>query len=433
MPVFWGCTISNRLPFIEKTTRRVLEALGYETCIPKGLTCCPDPVYGRGMDEIQWLTLAARNLAICKDRGDDLLVPCNGCFATFVKAVNELKDLRVREEVNSHLKQLGLKYESPPNFFHILSFLDMIGPDRLKEKSIYLLGGLRVGVHYGCHILNTPAAAIDSSEQPSVFERILALTGLEVVSYKEKSLCCGASIVTVDMEGSLGLLRQKFRAAMEEGLDALVLCCPLCFVQCDMEARKLEKNEVLPVFYITEILALALGIHEKELNLDWHANKPHALLKEKLKKTIRQEAVESILDLGRLRQCCGACSYECSAAKGLQDNENLRFDPMAIVHKVLDGRIEEVLQDPDIWRCLKCHECVKFCPSGEGLPLFFENLQKLALEMGVKAEAIEQKLNLIQTMGLGILRNVAIRKEFGLPALEPIERKDLERLFKKTR
>jgi heterodisulfide reductase subunit B len=118
--------------------------------MPKGLTCCPDPVYGRGMDEIQWLTLAARNLAICKDRGDDLLVPCNGCFATFVKAVNELKDLRVREEVNSYLKQLGLKYESPPNFFHILSFLDMIGPDRLKEKSIYLLGGLRVGVHYGC-------------------------------------------------------------------------------------------------------------------------------------------------------------------------------------------------------------------------------------------------------------------------------------------
>jgi heterodisulfide reductase subunit C len=199
-----------------------------------------------------------------------------------------------------------------------------------------------------------------------------------------------------------------------------------------MEARKLEKNEVLPVFYISEILALAMGIPEKELHLDWHANKPHALLNEKLKKTIRGEALESVLDLDRLKQCCGACTYECSAARGYQDNDLLRFDPMAIVQRVLAGEIEELLEDPDIWRCLKCHECARFCPCGDGLAPFFENLQKLALRLGFQAEPMEQKLSLIQNVGLGIPKNVAIRKEFGLPNLQPIDKGDLEKLLEKT-
>lgn len=432
LPVFWGCTISNRLPFIEKTTRQVLDVLGYEPCLPEGLSCCPDPVYGRGMDETQWLALAARNLVICKACGEDLLVPCNGCLATFLRATHELKDLDVRQKVNRRLETVGLRYESSPNILHILSFLEKIGPDRLKENFIYMLEGLRLGVHYGCHISNTPAAAIGTGEHPTVFEEILTATGLEVLPYKEKTLCCGASNASSDQAGSHALLRQKFRSAIDAGLDALVLCCPLCFIQCDMEARNLEKKEVLPVFYISEILALAMGIPEKELHLDWHANKPHPLLKAKLKKTIRGESVESVLDLDRLRQCCGACTYECSAAKGYQDNDLLRFDPMTIVERVLAGEIEETLQKPDIWRCLQCHECARFCPCGDGLAPFFETLQKLALRLGFHAEPMEQKVNLIQNVGLGIPKNVAIRKEFELPNLQPIDKRDLQRFFDNT-
>jgi heterodisulfide reductase subunit B len=431
IPVFWGCTITNRLPFIEKTTRRVLDVLGYEPLMPEGLSCCPDPVYGRGMDEDQWLALAARNLAICKGCGDDLLVPCNGCLATFKKATHDLKDRGVRQKVNEQLETVALGYESPPNILHILSFLEKIGPDRLKEKFLYSLGGLKLGVHYGCHISNTPALAIGAGESTNVFEELLAATGLEVPPYKHKNLCCGASTAPSDPEGSHGLLRQKFRSAVEAGLDALVVCCPLCFIQFDMEAHKLEKNEVLPVFYITEILALAMGIPEKELRLDWHANKPHPLLNAKLTKSIRGETVESLLDLDRLRHCCGACTYECSSARGYQDNDLLRFDPMAIVQKVLAGKIEEALQDPEIWRCLKCHECATFCPCGDGLAPFFESLQKLAMQLGYHAEPMEQKVSLIRNAGLGIPKNAAIRKEFDLPAFQAIEKRDLEKLIER--
>jgi len=430
LPVFWGCTLSDRLPFLEKTTRLVLEALGFEPVDPEGLTCCPDPVFGRNLDEEDWLLLAARNLAICKSRGDELLVPCNGCIATFVKAANQLKDKAVRDKINARLERVGLRYEEPPRFYHLLPFLQKYGVENIRKKFIFQLEGIRLGVHYGCHILNTATAAVDESEEPVIFENILSATGLPVIPYEDKLLCCGGSTAAFDEEGSIGLLRQKFLAAGKEGIDALVLCCPLCFVQFDMQSRKLEKNEVLPVFFITELFAVALGIPEKELNLDWHVNKPRKLLEEKLVKRLNEESIVSRFDIKRLSECCGACTYECSAARGFPDNDGKRFDPVAIVNKVVEGKIEEALSDPDIWRCLKCHECTKKCPFGDGLPEFFETLQKLAIQSGIQAKPVEQKVDLIRSSGAGIPKNPAMRKEFGLPPVDGIDRGDLEKLLK---
>ena len=429
IPVFWGCTLSDRLPFLERTTRLVLDALDFEPVSPDGLTCCPDPVYGRALEEEEWLVLAARNLALLRQAGDEILVPCNGCLATFVKATNQLKDKAVRDKVNQRLERVGLCYERSPRLTHLLPFFDKIGAETLENKFLYSLEGLRLGVHYGCHVLNTPSAAIDNPEDPDLFERLLYVTGLEVADYEDKLLCCGGSSFSFDVQGSLGLLRQKFIAARKENIDALVLCCPLCFVQFDMQARKLEKDETLPVFYLTELYALALGIPQEELNFDWHVNKPRTLLEEKLEKKLKKEVIISQFDIKRLAECCGACTYECSAARGFQDDDLKRFDPVAIVNKVVEGKIEEALGDPDIWRCLKCHECTKKCPFGDGLPEFFEKLQNLAIKTGIQAKPVEQKVDLIRSKGAGIPPNPAMRKEFNLPLAKGIAADELGKLL----
>jgi heterodisulfide reductase subunit B len=429
--VFWGCTINDRLPFLEKTTRLVLDTLGYEVVDPQGLTCCPDPVFGKGLDPEEWLGLAARNLAICRNHGDELLVPCNGCLATFVKASAQLKDKAVRDKINQKLRQSGLEYNTSPRILHILSFFNRIGAETLNKSFLYRLSGLKVGVHYGCHILNTPSAAVDIPDDPKIFEKILSSTGLEATIYEERLLCCGGSTFSFDQEGSLGLLRQKFLSAKKQGLDALVLCCPLCFVQFDMQSKKLEDDESLPVFYITEIMALAMGISEKDLHFDWHVNKPQKLLEQKLKKTLNEEMIQSQFDMKRLAECCGACTYECSAARGFQDNDSRRFDPVSLVKQIVEGKWEQVLSDPDIWRCLKCHECSRQCPFGDGLPELFEKLQKFALQTGIQAKPFEQKIDLIRKTGAGIPRNPAIRREFGLPPMEGIDSKDLDGILER--
>ena len=427
--VFWGCNLAYRLPFLEKTTRLVLDTLGYDPVTPDGLTCCPDPVYGKAMDDLECLTLAARNLALCGERADDLLVACNGCYATFAEASSRLRDRGLRERVNRTLQPLGLTYESPPRLLHILPFFDTtVGTETLKKAMRFRLEGLRLGVHYGCHILNTPSSAVDDPAHPAAFERVLSTTGLETVPYDERLLCCGGATYDFDPEGSLGLMRRKFAGARKCGIQALVLCCPLCFVQMDTQAKKLERDEVLPVFFITEMLALGLGIPEEALNLDWHAGDAKGLVTRSLHKTPVGETPEGALDMERLRACCGACTHECTAAGAFPDNDLLRFDPVAVVERVVTGHLEEVLEDPVIWRCLKCRECSGFCPFGDGLAPFFEALQRLAMGSGVSAEPFAHKAGMIRTTGMGMPRNKALRKDFGLPETRPLPGKDLKHI-----
>jgi heterodisulfide reductase subunit C len=135
------------------------------------------------------------------------------------------------------------------------------------------------------------------------------------------------------------------------------------------------------------------------------------------------------LNLERLNACCGACTFECSAALASPDNDLHRFDPVSLVRRVASGDVASVLEDADIWRCLKCHKCARICPFGDGLAPFFEVIQGMALRSGVRAEPVEKKLDLIRTVGAGVPRNRAIRKEFGLPVTEPIDREQLERLL----
>ena len=208
-----------------------------------------------------------------------------------------------------------------------------------------------------------------------------------------------------------------------------MLCCPLCFIQLDMESIKIDRKDALPVFYVTEILALAMGIPKEELGFDWHATKLEPLLSEKLTMDVNPEFPGKDLDLERLRACCGACTFECSAALASQDDDLGRFDPVALVNRVVAGDVASVLEDPDIWRCLKCHKCARICPFGDGLAHFFEVIQRMALRAGVRAEPVKQKLDLIRTVGAGVPRNRAIRKEFGLPATSSIGRDQLQKLL----
>jgi len=57
-------------------------------------------------------------------------------------------------------------------------------------------------------------------------------------------------------------------------------------------------------------------------------------------------------------QCfrCGACSGICPVKK-----TSYVFDPRKIVHQLLNGRLEEVLNEI-LWYCSQCGSCVPVCP-----------------------------------------------------------------------
>jgi len=73
---------------------------------------------------------------------------------------------------------------------------------------------------------------------------------------------------------------------------------------------------------------------------------------------------------------CGTCSASCPA---LQD---MVHGPRRIMYMIQNGMEEEVLSNPDIWRCVSCYSCMNRCPRGIEITVLFSELRRLAIQKG---------------------------------------------------
>ncbi len=81
--MFEGCTIGNRIPFIEAASRKVFDKVGIETS-QAPFSCCPDPTGMKSFDNEAWLAIGARNLCLAEAEGKDIISLCNGCANTLL-------------------------------------------------------------------------------------------------------------------------------------------------------------------------------------------------------------------------------------------------------------------------------------------------------------------------------------------------------------
>jgi heterodisulfide reductase subunit B/heterodisulfide reductase subunit C len=417
LPIFWGCTIAHRLPFIEHATRRALAALGVDLVDVDGFSCCPDPLYARLFGEETARALAARNLALAAAAGPELLVECNGCFQSLGSAVRELRDPAKRAEANARLADSGHQYEGGVTPVHFVELLRRLGTEAIKARVTRPLTGLKLAVHYGCHALSPPPFAVDDAEDPRILEDILRALGAEAGPYEERLSCCGGPLAAVDEGASAQLLRRKMRGVAAAEADAVVVTCPSCFLQFDLRAKAVAEELRRPVFHVAELMCLAFGVPAGELRFKgWHAVRVDDALK-KIGVEPPAENLQSHFDVESLAKCCGACSYECTVVRGQADvaKRNL-YDPMAVVDKIVAGDIEPLLESEEIWYCLACHDCTSRCPHGRGLAEVFETLRRLALARGIKQPAVEARLAAVRKTGLGLQKQDWAREEFGLGA-----------------
>ena len=69
---FPGCLIPARHPAMESAIRSTLTNLGIDIADLEGASCCPDPIYFKSKDKLDWLSVAARNLTLAEEQGLDL-------------------------------------------------------------------------------------------------------------------------------------------------------------------------------------------------------------------------------------------------------------------------------------------------------------------------------------------------------------------------
>ncbi len=272
---FWGCMIPLRYPHIERAARLVFNELGMELVEDLPFTCCPDPIFFKARDEFDWLTVAARNLALAEERGLPLLTVCSGCTSTLKEArylLNE--DEKLRSKVNARLSQVGREYQGTVQVDHAVVFIrDQLGYDAVEATITSPIENLNVAIHYGCHLLKpSQVMAVDDADYPSLMSELVSLTGATPVQHEEQLLCCGKGciddIVPYQMTSDI------FDSVKSAEADCLGLICPTCFSSFDLGQkiieRKLGKKHEIPVIYYFQLLGLAQGMTPEDVGLDQH-------------------------------------------------------------------------------------------------------------------------------------------------------------------
>jgi heterodisulfide reductase subunit B len=144
---------------------------------------------------------------------------------------------------------------------------------------------LKVGAYYGCLLVRPQKFAIDDFEAPTIMEDLIFSLGAEPVDFQFKLECCGAYQTLTKKDVSVKRAFEILDSARMAGCDAIITSCPLCAYNLDFLQKEIEKEYVefqrIPIFYFTELMAVALGVG---WNHDWtkkHDVDPEPLLKEK--------------------------------------------------------------------------------------------------------------------------------------------------------
>jgi heterodisulfide reductase subunit B len=144
------------------------------------------------------------------------------------------------------------------------------------------LEGFRVAVHYGCHYIR-PSEIIewDDPFEPKTIDELVKALGAESVDYDLKLECCGNPVEKSDRELSLLMIENKLKAILSAGANCVAVVCPACYQQYEFNQKELSKkgdtDYNIPIFYLSELIALAFGFQPDDLGFNFHRIKPNDL------------------------------------------------------------------------------------------------------------------------------------------------------------
>ena len=279
---FPGCLIPARHPAMEFAIRATLPKLDIELVDLEGASCCPDPIYFKSKDKLSWLAVAARNLCLAEDLGVDLVTNCSGCTATLSETYHLLADepdLKVK--VNERLAKIGKTYKGTSKVRHIATVVrDEAGYETIRNSVTHPLEGLKVAIHYGCHLLKPSRIMnVDNPDDPSVLENLIRAIGADPVRHRNWYLCCGKACQNEDIPNNM--MHDLLSSVHDEKADVLGMICPTCFGQFDHGQKKIaklyEEDFHTPAVYYFQLLALAQGIPYDQLGFQKQRFKPTVL------------------------------------------------------------------------------------------------------------------------------------------------------------
>ena len=145
------------------------------------------------------------------------------------------------------------------------------------------LTGLKAAPYYGCLLVRTPGIEyFEDRENPTSMDELLEAVGAKVADWGAKTECCGASMAATEEGITNGRLKLILDEAEESGANCIVTACPLCQTNLDMyqyrQAKETGVQPDMPVFFLSELIAMALGANVGRREWRKHFVDPGTLL-----------------------------------------------------------------------------------------------------------------------------------------------------------
>jgi heterodisulfide reductase subunit B len=221
------------------------------------------------------VALPARSLAAAEKKGLDVMVPCAACFNRFKAAQHHLAhDAALKAKVEATIS--GTVEGTVAIRTPIDVILNDVGLDAVRAKVKTPLAGLRPVSYYGCLLVRPPEVCqFDDAEDPVLLDRLMAAVGAEPRPWSFKTDCCGGSLTISRTDQVTRLVDRLMSMAREAGANCIVTACPVCMANLDMRATR-----GLPVFYFSELMAVAMGLGGPEKWAKLHHTDPRPLFQE---------------------------------------------------------------------------------------------------------------------------------------------------------
>ena len=279
-----GCSLHASAAEYDLSTRELFGALGIGlTEVPDWFCCGATPAHN--VDELLSLSLCAKNLELADRVEGDMAVACASCFSRLKTAQHVLTENEVKRKQVETAIDGPVKLDS--NVKHLLEILAKdLGLERLASAVNKPLKGLKVACYYGCLLTRpTDVPNLDCTEAPTIMERVIEAAGAETVPWTHRLECCGANFTLSRPGVVIQLTNSILKSAKEAGADCIMVGCPLCHGNLDIRQKEIEgvysTNYNLPVFYLTQLVGLSVGLGVDKLGLDAMMVNPLPLLKKK--------------------------------------------------------------------------------------------------------------------------------------------------------
>jgi len=267
-----GCSLKGSSREYAESVIAVAKAFDIKLEEIKDWNCC-GATAAHNMNKELSLALPARILSLAERQGlTEIVVPCAACYSRLTVTKHELSEDPALKAVVADAN--GLSYNGTVNVLNIVQMLDKYVIPNLEGKVVKPFDH-KVACYYGCLLVRPhEILKFDREEDPQTLDVLMLKAGATPIDWAFKTECCGAGL-SVSRTSSVGRLSGKIIGdAKDRGAEVVIVACPMCHSNLDMRRPAIESylnmKVDVPVIYITQAIALAMGLTPRQAGIQRH-------------------------------------------------------------------------------------------------------------------------------------------------------------------